>query len=106
MPQKTLRTYTVNSVNLQKTKLIAALFIITTIWKQCKCPVIDEWVDGCLFVCVCRKIYSKKNKVGGLKLSDFNPTANYSNQDSCYSSSTDITINIWSIYFLKVTKEN
>ena len=92
-----------NSVNWQNTKLIAALFIIPVIWKQCKCPVIDEWVDGCLFVfvcvCVCQKKYSEKNKVGGLKLSDSNPTANYSNQDSCYSSSTDIVINILSIYF-------
>ena len=72
----------------------------------------DRWMGRwvfvcvCVCVCVCWKIYSNKNKVGGLKLSDFNPTANYSNQDSCYSSSTDIIINIWSIYFLKVTKEN
>lgn len=72
----------------------------------------DRWMGRwvfvciCVCVCVCQKKYSEKNNVGGLKLSDSNPTANYSNQDSCYSSSTDIVINILSIYFWKVRKEN
>ena len=26
---------------------IAALFIIAKIWKQPKCPLIDEWIKNC-----------------------------------------------------------
>ena len=28
----------------------AALFIIVRIWKQSKCPLMDEWVKKCMYV--------------------------------------------------------
>ena len=32
---------------------IAALFTIAKIWKQPKCPSIDEWIKKMVCVCVC-----------------------------------------------------
>ena len=35
-------------------KYILALFIIAKIWKQPKCPAIDEWIKmWCVYMCVC-----------------------------------------------------
>ena len=31
--------------NISTLMFIAALFTITKIWKQCKCPSVDEWIE-------------------------------------------------------------
>ena len=37
-------TQNINSKNISTLMFIAALFIITKIWKQPKCPSVDEWI--------------------------------------------------------------
>ena len=42
-------------------RLIVALFVITKVWKQLKCPLIDKWIKmWCvyiIYICVCVYIY-------------------------------------------------
>ena len=47
-------------------KFITALFTVSKIWMQSKCPTIVEWTrkcGGCVCVCVCSILTIKKNEI-------------------------------------------
>ena len=39
--------------------LIAALFTIAKIWKQPRCPPIDEWINKIIYICIYIHIHDK-----------------------------------------------
>ena len=61
---------------------IAAPFTIATVWKQCRCPLIDEWITRCDTRTHTMEYYAaiKKNEVlswihlEGIMLNKISPT--------------------------------
>ena len=53
--------------NLCTPMFIAALFTIAKVWKQPKCPSVDEWIKKMWYICT-MEYYSAVKKEGTLTL--------------------------------------